>query len=100
MAFPVIDGREVKLEFANEELNPLDYRAPDGSCTECGQPKITFRHNCDALRLIAARRRIEREAENETKRKNCTHPSSAVRMLSHEEAECTLCGEIWFVPDE
>ena len=50
MAFPVVNGRVVDLNYAHEELNPLDYRAPDGSCRECGQAHITARHNCDSLR--------------------------------------------------
>ena len=100
MAFPVIDGRVVRIQDANDEIDPLAYRAPDGSCTECGQVKITWRHNCDALRLIAARRRIQREHDEETRQATCHHPANAVRMLCHEEAECTLCGAIWFVSDE
>ena len=45
---------ETGVTQAFDWLNPLDYKTEAGDCRLCGQKAITGRHNCDALRRIAA----------------------------------------------
>lgn len=95
---PTHNGKTVYLDYASEELSPLDYRDVDGRCRLCQQVAITGRHNCTALREIAAKKRLDREKMEEAARQTCSHPRP-FDVVSHEEMRCRKCGEILFIPD-